>query len=245
VYVLNGQKVWSSFAAHAQYCLLLARTNRDAPRRKNLSMFILDMGLPGVEVRPIRQSTGAEEFCEIFLTDVELPVRARIGAEDDGWKIAQRTLSAERGPAVLELAERLRSSFERLRRQATARLAEPDGASASGALRQQLAAVHAEVEIVRLLCHRMLANILHHGGAGPEASIIKIFYSEAVRRLAELGTTLGGLEAQEEQPFVLGAERETGHWLLDYISTWGWTIGGGTNEVLRNIVAERVLGLPR
>jgi alkylation response protein AidB-like acyl-CoA dehydrogenase len=245
VYVLNGQKVWSSFATHAQYCLLLAKTNRDAPRRKNLSMFILDMSLPGVEVRPIRQSTGAEEFCEIFLTDVELPAQARIGDEDDGWSIAQRTLSAERGPAVLELAERLRSSFERLRSEAAARIADLGGTSAGGALRQQLAAVHSEVEIVRLLCHRMLANILHHGGAGPEASIIKIFYSEAVRRLADLGTTLGGLAAQEDRPFVLGAERETGHWLLDYISSWGWTIGGGTNEVLRNVVAERVLGLPR
>jgi alkylation response protein AidB-like acyl-CoA dehydrogenase len=245
VYVLNGQKVWSSFATHADYCLLLAKTNREAPRRKNLSMFILDMSLPGVEVRPIRQSTGAEEFCEIFLTDVELPAQARIGDEDDGWSIAQRTLSAERGPAVLELAERLRSSFERLRSEAAARIAELDGTSAGGALRQQLAAVHAEVEIVRLLCHRMLANILHHGGAGPEASIIKIFYSEAVRRLADLGTTLEGLAAHEDRPFVLGAERETGHWLLDYISSWGWTIGGGTNEVLRNVVAERVLGLPR
>jgi alkylation response protein AidB-like acyl-CoA dehydrogenase len=208
-------------------------------------MFILDMSLPGVEVRPIRQSTGAEEFCEIFLTDVELPAQARIGDEDDGWSIAQRTLSAERGPAVLELAERLRSSFERLRSEAAARIAELDASSAGGALRQQLAAVHSEVEIVRLLCHRMLANILHHGGAGPEASIIKIFYSEAVRRLADLGTTLGGLAAHEDRPFVLGAERETGHWLLDYISSWGWTIGGGANEVLRNVVAERVLGLPR
>jgi alkylation response protein AidB-like acyl-CoA dehydrogenase len=245
VYLINGQKVWSSFAAHAQYCLLLAKTNRDAPRRKNLSMFVLDMSLPGVEVRPIRQSTGAEEFCEIFLTDVQLPANALIGAEDDGWSIAQRTLSAERGPAVLELAERLRSSFERLRADAPAQLAALGDSSAAGALRQQLAAVHSEVEIVRLLSHRMLANIVHHGGAGPEASIIKILYSEAVRRLADLGTTLGGLPAHEEQPFVLGAERETGHWLVDYISSWGWTIGGGANEVLRNIVAERVLGLPR
>ena len=138
VYVVNGQKVWSSRAAFADRCLLLARTDPNAPKRRGISYFLLDMKSPGVQARTIRQATGAAEFCEVFLTDVEIPVTDLVGAENDGWKIAQSTLSAERGLAQLELSERMVAAMSMV--EALVRERRIDGTSAveDDAVREQL-----------------------------------------------------------------------------------------------------------
>jgi alkylation response protein AidB-like acyl-CoA dehydrogenase len=243
VYRVNGQKVWSSHAHEADYCLLLVRTDPDVPKRRGISFLIMDMQSPGIQVRPIIQSTGQSEFNEMFLDNVEIPVANLIGDENDGWNVSQRTLSAERGTTSLELIERLRVTRDRLAEdvRSAVRRSDPDR---RGALLQQYAAVHAEVEVLHLICYRMLGD-LAIGHAGPSASIIKLYYSEVLQRLSNFGTLAGGLAAQLQQEPRYGVDWESGVWLIDYIGSWGWTIGGGTSEVLRNVVAERVLGLPR
>jgi alkylation response protein AidB-like acyl-CoA dehydrogenase len=240
VYVVNGQKIWSSYAEFADWCILLARTDAAAPKRKGISYFLLDMRSAGVEVRPIRQATGDDEFCEIFLTDVRIPVTDRIGEENDGWRIAQSTLVAERGLSMVELSERLRGIVPRLVE--TARRA---GAETRDSVAQELAQLHADVEVLRLICGRMVENLVRHGGVGPEASIIKLYYSELLQRLMEFAVRCGGLEAQLLRDLPLSVGWESGYWMRDYIMSWQWTIAAGTNEIQRSLIAEKVLGLPR
>jgi alkylation response protein AidB-like acyl-CoA dehydrogenase len=245
-YVVNGQKIWSSMANHAQWCLLLARTDPRAPKRKGISYFILDLATPGIEIRPIRQATGDEEFCEIFLTDVRVPVAHRIGEEGEGWSIAQTTLTNERGSAIVDLHERLAEALERLCVEANTTLA-PNGRRVSddGAIGQELARVATEVDILGLLASKMLRNLLSRGNLGPEASIIKLFYSETLQHLTELGIRVRGLPAQVDQGRPFACSWTSGDWLMDHIGSWTWTIAGGTNEIQRNVIGERVLGLPR
>jgi alkylation response protein AidB-like acyl-CoA dehydrogenase len=245
-YVVNGHKVWSSFASDAERCLLLVRTDSTAPKRKGISMLLLDMKSPGVEVRPIVQSTGRAEFCEIYLTDVRVPVSDRVGEENDGWRIAQSTLSAERGPAILEVAERMNDGVRLLVDLArTTQL--PDGSLAldDPAVREELATLTTEVAILRQLCRGVVADLIAKGGTGPEASIIKVFHSELLQRYAQFGVQLAGMAAHEYTTKPLWAGRESGIWMLDLLDSWGATIGGGTNEIQRTIIGERVLGLPR
>jgi alkylation response protein AidB-like acyl-CoA dehydrogenase len=239
-YVVNGQKVWSSYSDLADWCLLLARTDSAAPKRKGISYFLMDMRSPGVEVRPIRQATGEEEFGEIFLTDVRIPVENRLGAENDGWRLAQSTLSAERGLTLVELSERLRGAMPRL-----VELARCAGVDHRDDVAQEVAQFHTEVEVLCLLRDRMVRNLLHHGGVGPEASIIKLFYSELLQRLTEFGVRLGGLQAQLASELLQSTGWESGYWMRDFVGSWTWTIAGGTNEIQRTLIAERVLGLPR
>ncbi len=245
-YVVNGQKIWSSGAAHADWCLLLARTDPDVPKRKGISYFLLDMRTPGVEVRPIRQASGDAEFCELFLNDVVIPAENLVGAENDGWRIAQATLSAERGPAILELAERMRTGFEMVLD--TARHCTAPGGSpalADPEIRDRLVRCHTEVEVLNLLCLKMIENLLRRGGVGPEASIIKTYYSELLQRLTELAVELSGLDVHVLASKPRASGWISGEWLVDHITSWEWTIAGGTNEIQRNLISERVLGLPR
>ena len=239
-YVVNGHKLWSSFAAHADWCLLLVRTDTAAPKRKGISYLLLDMHTPGVEVRPIRQATGDSEFGEIFLTDVEIPVANRLGVEGDGWRVAQTTMSVERGPTVLSLQARLREAFDGLVALAAAR-----GHAGEPGVRQELARGYAEVEILRLLCYRMLQRIEAGGPPGADSSIIKVFYSELLARLMDLGVRLDGAAGQLARPPDLLPGWTSGHWFTDLVGSFAWTIAGGTNEIQRTVIGERTLGLPR
>lgn len=235
VYVVNGQKIWASGARDAAWCLLLARTDPAAPKRRGITYLLMDMRAPGVTVRPIRQITGEEHFCEIFLTDVEIPVENRVGAENDGWRIAQSTLNSERGGTMIELAERLARGFDWL----------VELAARHDAVDDRLARLASEVRALRLLVRRPLAQA-HDGAAyGAFASTVKLFYSELLQRLTRLGVELSGLSGQERQLRPLSSGWESGLWLLDYIGSWEWTIPGGTSEIQRNIIGERGLGLPR
>lgn len=237
-YVVNGQKTWSSNAQYARYCLLLARTDPSAPKHKGISYFILDLDTPGVTRRPIRQMTGGAHFCELFFDDVEIPAEHLIGAENEGWTVAQATLSSERGLTILELTERMRMAFDLLLRDAAPRMKDDE-------IRRRLVEIHTRLEALRALVANMLDRVVRGESVGAEPSIIKVYYSELLQDFTELGVRMGGLEAQRIAPVLMGGGYETGYWMHDYLYSWSWTIAGGSNEVQRNIIAERALGLPR
>jgi alkylation response protein AidB-like acyl-CoA dehydrogenase len=245
-YLVNGQKVWASGAAHADWCLLLARTDPDAPKRRGISYFLLDMRTPGIEVRPIRQATGESHFCEMFLDDVLIPEGQLVGAENDGWAVAQATLSAERGMTMLELAERLGNAGFRWLVEACARPG-PDGSRPidDPVVGDQLAALDTEVAGLRSLC-RSLVERVDSGDAGPaDASVVKLYYSELLQRLTDFGTEVVGVAGHTVLQKPISSGWESGAWILDFISSWEWTIPGGSSEIQRTIIGERGLGLPR
>jgi alkylation response protein AidB-like acyl-CoA dehydrogenase len=243
-YVVNGQKVWASGAMHADWCLLLARTDPDAPKRKGISYFLMDMRSPGIDVRPIRQATGESHFCEMFLNDVEIPAVNLVGAENAGWQVAQATLSAERGMTMLELAERLGNGFRWLV-ETCARPAIGDRPIDDPVVQDRLAAFETEVTGLRALC-RGLVERVDAGRVGPaDASIAKLFYSELLQRMTGFAAEVAGLATHTELRKPLSSGWESGMWMLDFISSWEWTIPGGSSEIMRTIIGERGLGLPR
>jgi alkylation response protein AidB-like acyl-CoA dehydrogenase len=236
-YVVNGQKLWASGASYAQWCLLLARTDPNAPKRKGTSYFLLDMATPGVQVRPIRNAVGDQHFCEIFLDDVVIPAANLIGAENAGWQVAQATLGAERGMTMLELAERLGcAGFRRL-----VDVAPTD----DPVVADRLAQLETEITGLRSMCRQLVADV-EAGRAGPaDASIVKLFYSELLQRLTDFGAEIGGPAAHTVLAKPLSSGWESGSWVLDFIGSWEWTIPGGASEIQRTIIGERGLGLPR
>ena len=245
-YVVNGQKLWASGAMHADWCLLLARTDPGAPKRRGISYFLLDMRTPGIDVRPIRQATGESHFCEIFLNDVVTPATQLVGAENAGWQVAQETLGAERGMTMLELAERLGHAGLRWLVEACARPG-PGGARPldDSLVSDRLAVFETEVAGLRALCRRLVER--HDAGtAGPaDASIVKLYYSELLQRMMDYGSEVAGLAAHTELRKPVSSGWESGAWVLDFIGSWEWTIPGGTSEIQRTIIGERGLGLPR
>lgn len=236
-YVVNGQKLWASGAAHADWCLLLARTDPDVPKREGISYFLLDMTTPGIEVRPIRNALGYSHFCEIFLNDVVIPQTDRVGTENAGWQVAQATLGAERGMTMLELAERLGNA-------GLGRLVQSSPVG-DPLVADRLARFEAEISGLRGLCRDLVENT-ETGVAGPaDASVVKLFYSELLQRLTDFGAEIGGLAAHTELTKPVSSSWESGSWVLDFIGSWEWTIPGGSSEIQRTIIAERGLGLPR
>ncbi|WP_063011319.1 acyl-CoA dehydrogenase family protein [Nocardia kruczakiae] len=242
-YVVTGRKLWASGAAFADWCLLLARTDPKAPQRHGISYFLLDMRSPGVEVRPIRQATGEWHFCEIFLDDVEIPAANLIGPEHQGWQVAQRTLGAERGLTMLELAERLaHGGFRRL--VSLCARPRPGGGCAldDPPVADRLAQLDTELAGLRGLC----ADLVAAERPGPaEASIVKLYYSELLQRMTDFGTEVAGLSAHAVLRKPRSSGWESGAWMLDFLGSWEWTIPGGTSEIQRTIIGERGLGLPR
>ncbi|MEQ1808285.1 MAG: acyl-CoA dehydrogenase family protein [Terricaulis sp.] len=245
VYIVNGQKVWSSFAAHARFCLLLARTNPDAPKKQaGISYFILDMTSPGVTVRRIKQMTGQSEFCELFFDNVEIPAENLIGAENEGWMIAQSTLSAERGLIIFDLAERMHAAF--IGEIAAVRAAEPAWWR-DDELRRTFVAHYAELQSLRQLIRRMQNELEENAetGASSLPPLIKIKWSELLRRHTDFWLAAGGLQTQKYAPPLTGGGHVTGNRLQDFMWSYSWTIAGGANEIIKTLIAERVLGLPR
>jgi len=240
-YRVNGQKLWASGGMHADWCLLLARTDPQAPKRKGISYFLLDMSAPGVDVRPIRNAVGDSHFCEIFLTDVKIPAANLVGAENAGWQVAQATLSAERGLTMLELAERLGHGGFRWLVEACRRTRLIEDASVA----DRLAQFETEITGLRGMCR----DLVEHSSAGTagaaDASIVKLFYSELLQRLTDFGAEIGGLAAHTQLTKPASSGWESGSWVLDFIGSWEWTIPGGSSEIQRSIIGERGLGLPR
>ncbi|MDT5096818.1 MAG: hypothetical protein QOC76_555 [Mycobacterium sp.] len=236
-YVVNGQKLWASGGMHADWCLLLARTDPEAPKRKGISYFLLDMTTPGVEVRPIRNAIGDSHFCEIFLNDVTIPAANLVGAENAGWQVAQATLGAERGMTMLELAERLGNAGFRWLVQSCP--------TDDPVVADRLARFETEIAGLRGLCRQLVENT-EAGTVGPaDASIVKLYYSELLQRMTDFGAETGGLPVHTELVKSASSGWESGSWMLDFIGSWEWTIPGGSSEIQRTIIAERGLGLPR
>ncbi|WP_301121363.1 acyl-CoA dehydrogenase family protein [Mycolicibacterium fortuitum] len=236
-FVVNGQKLWASGALHADWCLLLARTDPDAPKRHGISYFLMDMTTPGIDVRPIRNAVGDSHFCEIFLNDVTVPAANLIGPVNEGWQVAQATLGAERGMTMLELSERLgNAGFTWLLEAAP---------TDDPVVADRLAQFEIELTGLRGLC-RDLVERTEAGKAGPaDASIVKLYYSELLQRLTDFGAEISGLDAHTVLTKPASSGWESGAWMLDFIGSWEWTIPGGASEIQRTIIGERGVGLPR
>jgi alkylation response protein AidB-like acyl-CoA dehydrogenase len=215
----------------------LARTDPDAPKRKGISYFLVDMATPGVEVRPIRNAIGDSHFCEVFLNDVTVPAVNLVGDENAGWQVAQATLGTERGMTMLELAERLGNAGFRWLLQSSP-VDDPIVAD-------RLAQFETEITGLRGLCRKVVEDNETGSAAPADASIVKLFYSELLQRMTDFGAEIGGLAAQTELAKPMSSGWESGAWMLDFIGSWEWTIPGGASEIQRTIIGERGLGLPR
>src|SRR5215467_845886 len=188
VYVVNGQKVWSSFAHIADFCILVTQSDPEAPRYRNLTYLIVDMHAPGVEVRPLRQITGEAEFNEIFFNDVEVPVENRLGEEGEGWQVAMTTLLHERATLGFALTATLEASVDRL-----VDLARENG-NGDGSRRERVAAEWIELQALRYTNYRALGTLQRTGIPGPEGSAIKLRWSEQNQRLTKLARELQGAD---------------------------------------------------
>jgi alkylation response protein AidB-like acyl-CoA dehydrogenase len=230
-FVLNGQKVWSSFAHLADWCILVARSDPESERHAGLTYLIVDMNAPGVDVRPLRQITGEAEFNEIFFTDVEVPSENVVGEIGDGWAVAMTTLLHERGTLGFALTGALDVAVRKL-----IALARNRGVDDPGLL-DRVAREWIELQALKLTNYRALSQLMKTGIPGPEGSVAKLHWSESNQRLTKLALEILGPEAQ-----VVDSD---GAWQYQQLRSRGNTIEAGTSEILRNIIAERVLGLPR
>lgn len=230
-YRLDGEKVWSSYAHLADCCLLLARTDPAAPRHDGLSCFLLDMRAPGVSVRPLRQMSGDTDFNQIVLTGPVVAADTVLGPPGAGWRVAMTTLAHERGTFGITLTARLTVALDRLRQTVVAVRADQDPL-----VRKEFAELHVLLQGLRYTGYRALATLERTGEPGPESSILKLRWSQANQRVAALAVRLLRHEA---------ASFWGGYWQRELLRSRTNTIEGGTSEILRGIVAERVLGLPR
>lgn len=239
VYVVEGQKVWSTMAQHADKCLLLVRTSSEGPKQAGMTYLLMDMHAPGVTVRPIDQIQGDEEFAEIFLDGVEIPVSERVGEEGAGWAVAQTTLASERGLTLMELAYRMRGNMFRL-----ADIIRDAGLTDDAGVARDFGRLTTQVDAVCALADRFLQRRISGEEAIGDASIVKNAYSRCLRAWADLGVRIGGIDAQYRVPITFG-DLNTGNWMADFMNSYAWTIAGGSEEVQRNIIAERMLGMAR
>jgi len=238
-YVVTGQKIWSTWANRSKWGILLARTDTDAPKHKGISYFIVDMASPGVEVRKIIEMTGGNHFNEVFLDEVRIPVANRIGAEGDGWRLANVTLGNERvslseGGVLWGFGPSFEECMNEIRRL---------GAGAEPVTRQRAAKVYTEGFLTQLLSQKIVDAIIKGEDPSPYASIRKAKIDVNAQALLELITDLAGpagmLGLQSEE------SEETDPWHWAFLFSRALTIGGGTSEIQRNIIGEKLLGLPR
>jgi alkylation response protein AidB-like acyl-CoA dehydrogenase len=234
-WVVTGQKVWTSLAQYSRWCVLVARTDPDAPKHKGLSYFVLDMEQEGVEVRPLIQITGEAEFNELWLHEARIEPDQLVGAEGEGWKIALTTLAHERSTNALALQVELAVVLNELIEYAGE--VGPNGAPAAAdpGIRDRIAQLWIESEVLRLTALRGLAEAELSGDPGPEGTLGKWHWSQINQAATELALDIAGPLAQLEQD----------PWTHRFLRARANSIEGGATEVLKNIVAERVLGLPR
>ncbi len=229
-WIVTGQKVWTSGAQYSKWCMLVARTDTDAPKHKGLSYFLMDMEQDAVQVRPLRQITGESEFNELFIEEARIPDANLLGGEGNGWKVALTTLMNERAGLAFFLQVRLRQLLDALLAEASER-----GLLDDPVIADQLGELHLKAEVLRLTAYRGLTAIEKYGQPGPEGSLTKWMWSETNQQLTQFAAELLGPEALQRG----------NRWSYELLRARGNTIEGGTTEVLKNIVAERVLGLPK
>ncbi|MFL5824347.1 MAG: acyl-CoA dehydrogenase family protein, partial [Solirubrobacteraceae bacterium] len=227
---ITGQKVWTSGAQYSKWCMLVARTDTEAPKHKGLTYFLLDMEQEEVQVRPLRQITGEAEFNELFIEDAKVPDENMLGGVGNGWKVALTTLMNERAGLAFFLQVRLRQVLDEVVGEAASR-----GLLDDPVVADKLGELHLKAEVLRLTAYRGLTSIERYGQPGPEGSLTKWMWSETNQQLTQLTADLLGPEAVEAGS----------RWSYELLRARGNTIEGGTTEILKNIVAERVLGLPK
>ncbi len=229
-WVVSGQKVWTSGAQYSRWCMLVARTDPEVPKHKGLTYFLMDMEQDAVQVRPLRQITGEREFNELFIDGARIPDENVLGGVGNGWKVALTTLMNERAGLAFFLQVRLRQTLDRLIDEAAGR-----GLLEDPIVADRLGELHLRAEVLRLTAYRGLTAIEKYGQPGPEGSLTKWMWSDTNQQLTQFAADLLG-------PSALQAG---GRWAYELLRARGNSIEGGTTEVLKNIVAERVLGLPR
>jgi hypothetical protein len=228
-FVVNGQKIWCSNADEAEWCQLYVRTGPEDSKHAGISCLLVDMRTPGIEARPIRTITGSAEFCEVYFTDVRVPASQLLGEVEGGWSVAITTLMNERmGSLVLRypIRKMLATVIDLVR-----------GKAADAATRQAIGNAVAQAHAYEALCLRLLEG-LQGGGPGPEGSLLKVFGGELQQMLAELGLEISGAEASASD--AVGVE-----WQRRFLDSRSITIAAGTSEILRNVIGERILGLPK
>jgi alkylation response protein AidB-like acyl-CoA dehydrogenase len=235
--VITGQKVWTSGAARANRMFVLCRTDTQVPKHAGLSYVLIDFTDPAVQFRPIRQMSGAQEFCEDFLDGVRAPLFNVIGGLGNGWRVAMTTLGHERGGRATVQHLGFEREFWEL-----ADTARKRGKAGDALVRQQLAWAYTHVELMRYSGLRTLAQVAAGRPPGPEASVAKLFWSEYHKRLGEVAMSIEGPEGLLRPA---GAGYPTGRWQNVFLSSRAGTIFSGTSEIQRNIIGERALGLPK
>jgi alkylation response protein AidB-like acyl-CoA dehydrogenase len=237
-WIVNGSKIWTSLAQFATYGILIARTDPDVSKHSGISYFVCPMDLPGIEIRPIIEMTGGHTFNEVFLTDVRLPADSLVGDVNQGWSLAKVTLGNERvslssggalwgmGPNGADLLDLVRAA----------------GGTTDALLRQRLARLHTTEEILRLIRLRTVSALVRGESPGPEASIRKVMADEHGQAIMGLAKDLAGVGGMLADTGPLGTDPEV--WNYGFLFAPALTVGGGTGDVQRNILAERVLGLP-
>ena len=232
-YLLSGQKTWVSWGQYARWCGVLARTDSDVPPHKGISLLIVDMESPGLEVRPMVQITGHAEFSELFLDDVFVPRANLLGAPGQGWAIAMHVVSHERGTAALPRQVTLRTWFDRLVADAAATTLDGRPALSDEAVQTALARSLVDIEVLRHHATRTMSSFLNGGSVGPESSSVKLLMAQAEQKL--------GATALE----VLGDASSGEFWHERYLYSRAASVYGGTQQIQRNIIADRVLALPK
>jgi alkylation response protein AidB-like acyl-CoA dehydrogenase len=228
-WVVNGQKVWSSGAHHAQYGILLARTDFDRPKHRGITFFLVDMATPGIDVRPLRQMTGGSSFNEVFLTDVRIPVASVMGQVNEGWRVTMTTLGHERSMAGGG------SPFPQL-----VRLARECGALHDPVRRAELVQCYIGGRILQFLGYRAQTALSQGQPPGPETSVMKLAFSQLATRIARLS-----VDGQGPTGMLVGEDTpDHGSWQQQFLSVPSFRIAAGTDEVQRNVLGERMLGLP-
>jgi alkylation response protein AidB-like acyl-CoA dehydrogenase len=238
-YIVNGQKLWSTMAQYADKCLLLVRTSSEGAKQAGITFLLMDMKAPGVTVRPIHQIQGDEEFAEIFLDNVEIPVSERVGEEGAGWAVAQATLASERGLTLMELSYRMRGALWRI-----ANLIRDNGRSEDAGILRDFGRLVTQIDASCAIADQFLENRMNGIERVGDASVVKNSYSRALRAYSDFGVRLGGVAEQYRNAITFG-DLNTGNWMADFMNSYAWTIAGGSEEVQRNIIAERMLDMPR
>jgi alkylation response protein AidB-like acyl-CoA dehydrogenase len=242
-FIVNGQKVWTSFAHYSDWCMLLVRTDSQAPKHRGLSFLLVDMKSPGVTVKPLRQMTGEADFNQLFFDNVEVPRANLLGGLNGGWRVALTTLANERGAGGVAAGARFFSAFvaivELCRR--TVRSGKP--VLQDPMVRQQLAQFYVDLRGLRCTGHRAASALRDGSGTGSVASIVKLTWSELNQRMQSfVMDTLGPLsQFMRGSPYTI----ENGRWQYEFLRSRANTIEAGSSEIQRGIVAERILGLPR
>jgi len=241
-YVVNGQKIWTSLGQYADWCILLVRTDTNAPKHRGISFLLVDMHSPGVTVRPLKQITGNSEFNETFFDNVRVPKQNLIGAMNDGWRVAMTTLTYERGISSLATQVRIKQQLDGMIDFARTTRRNGHTLSQDPVFRQSLAAAYIRVEIMLLNLYRGITSRLRGQPPGPEASLDKLYWSEMDKWMQELGMELQGPYSQlmHDSKYAV-----PGDWQYNFLRSRAGTIYSGTSEIQKNIIGERVLGLPK